>query len=290
MNKFLRVLFFCMPLCTSGQSAIGTSTPDASAKFEVYSTTQGFLAPRVPLTGTGDVTTIKNTAGTSVTPATGLMVYNTATAGNGSTAVTPGYYSYSGSSWVRMSANPSEVVDGTLETQFQTFRMSFDGTYGYSPLASISLPPGKWEITGEFICAVKELGFEQGLSGGVNTINGWYSGENCIAMNTYWISEDNQNSGTSPVYPIILSSLTTGAPTSDKSFYGSNVAILNISKTQALQQMKFYLTNSGTSAKTYYLHWHESYVGWTFPNGPDNTSAYAPRTTGSDRFFAVKIQ
>jgi hypothetical protein len=72
---------------------IGTSTPDASAKLDLTATNKGFLPPRVTLTGTADVSTIAS-------PATGLLVYNTATAGTAPAAVQPGYYYYNGSRWV----------------------------------------------------------------------------------------------------------------------------------------------------------------------------------------------
>ena len=52
-----------------GDVGIGTSTPDASAKLEVASTTQGFLPPRM--------TTVQRDA--IGTPATSLMIYNTTT-------------------------------------------------------------------------------------------------------------------------------------------------------------------------------------------------------------------
>jgi hypothetical protein len=85
------------------QTGIGTTTPNASAKLDVSSTTQGFLPPRVTLTGTNDNTTIKNSAGTSITPATGLLVYNTATTTTDPFRVLPGYYYYNGTTWISIS-------------------------------------------------------------------------------------------------------------------------------------------------------------------------------------------
>lgn len=85
------------------QTGIGTTTPNASAKLDVSSTTQGFLPPRVTLTGTNDNTTIKNSAGTSITPATGLLVYNTATTTTDPFRVVPGYYYYNGTTWISIS-------------------------------------------------------------------------------------------------------------------------------------------------------------------------------------------
>lgn len=76
-----------------GINATGAN-PDASAKLDIVSTTKGFLIPRVALTAT-------NAVGPITTPATSLLVYNTATASSGATVVTPGFYYWDGSKWVR---------------------------------------------------------------------------------------------------------------------------------------------------------------------------------------------
>lgn len=76
------------------QLGVGTNTPDASAQLDVTATDKGFLAPRIALTDATDVTTI-------ATPATGLMIYNTATAGTSPNNVFPGYYYYNGTRWSR---------------------------------------------------------------------------------------------------------------------------------------------------------------------------------------------
>lgn len=72
------------------------AAPAASAGLDVSFTNKGLLIPRVALTAT-------NAAGPIAAPATSLLVYNTATAGAGATAVTPGYYYWDGAAWVRFS-------------------------------------------------------------------------------------------------------------------------------------------------------------------------------------------
>lgn len=79
-------LFFSMHLFA--QTGIGTPTPDASAKLDVYSTNKGFLPPRVTLTGISDNSTIAS-------PATGLLVYNTGT----NVGLAAGYYYWNGNAW-----------------------------------------------------------------------------------------------------------------------------------------------------------------------------------------------
>ena len=69
MKKLIFVLpiFVLLQLCLYAQVGIGTATPDASAKLDVSSTTQGFLPPRM--------TTTQRDAFAG--PATGLTIYNT---------------------------------------------------------------------------------------------------------------------------------------------------------------------------------------------------------------------
>lgn len=87
---------------------IGTATPNASAKLDVTSTNSGVLIPRVALTAA-------NAAGPVTAPATSLLVYNTATAGAGINAVSPGFYYWDGARWVRMS-NDAWLVGGNTLT------------------------------------------------------------------------------------------------------------------------------------------------------------------------------
>jgi hypothetical protein len=99
MKKIILVLtLFLVFLNGNAQTGIGTTTPNASAKLEVFSTNQGFLPPRIALTAT-------NAASPVTSPATGLLVYNTATAGTAPNNVAPGYYYWNGSAWVAILSN-----------------------------------------------------------------------------------------------------------------------------------------------------------------------------------------
>ena len=80
----------------TGEVGIGTATPNASALLDLTSTSKGLLAPRVALTAKS------GTSSPIASPATGLIVYNTASAGSGGDAVTPGYYYFNGTIWTRM--------------------------------------------------------------------------------------------------------------------------------------------------------------------------------------------
>lgn len=89
--------FLAIQLTAFSQLGVGTNSPNASAQLDVTATNKGFLAPRIALTSATDVLTIAS-------PATGLMIYNTATAGTSPNTVSPGYYYFDGVKWVKFSA------------------------------------------------------------------------------------------------------------------------------------------------------------------------------------------
>ena len=108
MKKLLLVFFscICIPFLYGQNVGIGTRTPEASALLEVASSSKGFLPPRVALTSLKDFVTVLN-------PATGLIVYNTATAGTPPFEVLPGLYYFTGTSWYRLN-NPG-VLPGEMQ-------------------------------------------------------------------------------------------------------------------------------------------------------------------------------
>lgn len=74
---------------------LGTNTPNASAQLDLADTDRGILVNRVALNAT-------NNAAPVTSPATGLLVYNTASSSSGNTEVIPGFYYWDGSQWVAM--------------------------------------------------------------------------------------------------------------------------------------------------------------------------------------------
>jgi type IV secretory pathway ATPase VirB11/archaellum biosynthesis ATPase len=70
-KHFLLLAALILSMQVIAQTGIGTTTPHASAKLEVASNRQGFLPPQVTLTSKTDNTTIRNAAGTAITPAVG---------------------------------------------------------------------------------------------------------------------------------------------------------------------------------------------------------------------------
>jgi hypothetical protein len=104
MKANILVLVFCIcAIISNAQTGIGTTTPNASAKLDVYSTDKGFLPPRVTLTSASIAAPI-------TLPAEGLLVYNL-----GSVGLQAGYYYWNGASWATI-ATASSAGNGVAST------------------------------------------------------------------------------------------------------------------------------------------------------------------------------
>ncbi|MBN2730707.1 MAG: tail fiber domain-containing protein [Bacteroidales bacterium] len=113
----------------SGDVGIQAYPVSVSAALEVGGTNRGVLIPRIALTAT-------NSASPVASPATSLLVYNTATAGVAPNNVIPGYYYWDGAQWVRFQSgtdedwhltgnagtNPATNFLGTTDNQSLVFR------------------------------------------------------------------------------------------------------------------------------------------------------------------------
>ena len=133
------IIFFVICICSgviaAAQTGIGTTTPNASAKLDVYATNKGFLPPRVSLTDANDQTTI-------LTPATGLLVYC-----KGDGGLASGYYFWNGSAWATIAtAGGSGSVAAEFGSQYQGATVSITNTTPLEVL-SFTLPTaGIWEV------------------------------------------------------------------------------------------------------------------------------------------------
>jgi hypothetical protein len=87
------------------------SSINVNAILELETTNRGLLLPRVALSSTINASPLSANV-------VGMSVYNTANAGTGNTAVSPGFYFNNGSQWVRIAdaSNLQNIytVDGTL--------------------------------------------------------------------------------------------------------------------------------------------------------------------------------
>ncbi|MDD2635314.1 MAG: tail fiber domain-containing protein [Bacteroidales bacterium] len=88
-------------------------TPHSSSILEVRSQDKGLLIPRLSLTNTNLSTPVSS-------PATSLLVYNTATVND----VTPGYYYWEGTKWVKFGASTSGVSMDCNENNYLTKRLN----------------------------------------------------------------------------------------------------------------------------------------------------------------------
>ncbi len=132
----LVIMMCCIAFTTFGQVGINTdnSAPDPSAMLDVKSPAKGLLPPRVALTAT-------NVAGPVSSPAIGLQVYNTATAGTSPYNVRPGIYCWDGTQWIPVIA-PKGANIGDMQywngTQWITVPVGSPGQF--LQLSSSNIP------------------------------------------------------------------------------------------------------------------------------------------------------
>jgi hypothetical protein len=109
----------------NAQVGMTGNSPDKSAALDLNATNKGLLMPRVNLTSISDVTTIPS-------PATGLQVFNIASAGTAPNNVTPGNYYWNGTKWVKFTYTGEDwSINGNAGTSPGT---NFIGTTDNQPL------------------------------------------------------------------------------------------------------------------------------------------------------------
>jgi hypothetical protein len=142
--KIFYLLLFIFPVVVFSQVGIGTNTPNSSSVLDVTATNKGFLPPRIALTGTNDVLTITS-------PANGLMVYNTATAGTPPTNVIPGFYYFESGKWQRViNQQPDATVNFNTSnptTGSTTFTPNTPASSNYIYVSSIDNSQWTWNGT-----------------------------------------------------------------------------------------------------------------------------------------------
>jgi hypothetical protein len=111
-----------------GISATGTP-PQTSAGLDIDFTDKGLLVPRIELTSMISASPI-------ISPALSLMVYNTATAGVAPNGVTPGFYFWDGTKWLRMIAQNTSSID------IDDLRVTIDHGSNPAQLGSFTGIPG----------------------------------------------------------------------------------------------------------------------------------------------------
>ncbi len=181
-------------------NSTGTSAA-ASAMLDITASNKGVLIPRVTLSGTLDATTVPS-------PATGLMVYNSAAAGSGITAIGTGFYYWNGSLWASIASsqkNEQYALSSTTATLsgylvWKTFPgltqtlnlnvgdrvlVTYSGTayyytsYSYNQVSlAITSAPAGGPAAGSFVAALTAGGAAGLGKGGTCMVNTDYSGLN----------------------------------------------------------------------------------------------------------------
>ena len=120
----LIIIVFNFAISSFAQTGIGTTTPNASAKLDVYSTNKGFLPPRVTLTSETDASTIAS-------PAEGLLVYNL-----GSVGLQAGYYYWNGANWATIATASSAGNGVTASDLVKLYQETYSTTTGKASSSS----------------------------------------------------------------------------------------------------------------------------------------------------------
>lgn len=120
LKKIFCLTILFTTISVSAQVGIGNTAPNGA--LDVTSTNNGLLIPRIALVATNIATVI--------TPTVSELVYNTATSGIGATQVTPGYYYWNGTMWVRLAtgAAATGVNWSVLGNATTTPALNFIGT------------------------------------------------------------------------------------------------------------------------------------------------------------------
>ncbi|MEK6546879.1 MAG: hypothetical protein AABZ56_01040 [Bacteroidota bacterium] len=245
MHKSLFTIFLCLfGMQVYAQTGIGTSSPDQSAKLEVYANNKGFLPPRVSLTSTTDASTISN-------PQTGLLVYCKGDAG-----LSAGYYFWNGALWATiataggsgsvaaeygsewMGASQIAVTSGTPVTVV-TFTLPSAGTWeviyftrsqgaaGYAGESALFDPSGVLVPNSEILSAYGELASTgTGLARVTTTGAGTYTLKAWSSVGSYNAFSDfngrtgvtwKKISGNTPMTVINYGDIKTGIQSADHS-------------------------------------------------------------------------
>jgi len=179
------ILFLAMLLATtlSAQVSVTTdgSSPDPSAMLDVKSTNKGMLIPRVALSAI-------NSSSPITSPAVGLLVYNTATAGTAPNDVIPGFYYWNGINWVSV-VPPQGTTAGDM--------LYWDGTRWVlvpagNPMQTLKLCNGvpTWGPCTPAVTTTEVFGITQSAatSGGIITDDG---GAGVTARGVCWNTTGN---------------------------------------------------------------------------------------------------
>jgi hypothetical protein len=217
------------------QVAINTTgaNPDASAGLDVSFTNKGVLIPRVALTQTTSSSPITS-------PATSLMVYNTATVND----VTPGYYYWDGSRWVRIAGNGTcNTANYVLKSNGTDATCSQIFDNGTNVGIGTTNPTKKLEVYGTILAS----------NGSVSSTNNtWANHDSRVAAITEhpaFVGLRARGTLASPVYPStndVLLTVTGRDMIDGYNGYGGNLNAFGGGSIEFRAEENFSGTNKGT--------------------------------------------
>ena len=148
MRKFSLaiILFFCAIIATA-QTGIGTTSPNASAKLDVYSTDKGFLPPRVTLTSASIAAPITS-------PAEGLLVYNL-----GSVGLQAGYYYWNGANWATIATATSAGNGVTAMDMVKLYGKAYSNSIADSTIANATGYKFTVPVSGKYLFDFSSTGY-----------------------------------------------------------------------------------------------------------------------------------
>ena len=175
-----------------------------------------------------------------------------------------------------VTATPTTFVNGNLGTPF------IGGAEWIVPSAStktcgasITLPPGKWEVNLNLTCLMVQYDINWGMP--------------VSLLMSYWLTDTETTGPLNYTYPTTPTNIT-----SDVMFSGSGLFTKPIAQTGTIgaeHNGTFYINNATSDNKTYYLFFHEGGIANT-----ENFNGFEPfyadlggSTWKGNRFYAVKI-
>ena len=179
---FSLLFYFIISAAYTQSVSISTSgvDGDASSMLDVISTDKGVLIPRIALTETSSASPISS-------PATSLVVYNTATVND----VTPGFYYWDGSEWLRFFIGNEKDVWGTSGNSSLASGTYFIGTTDAQDL--------DFRTNNSIKLRLSTKGQLETLNTGFSTFIGEGAGENddLTNNNNVFIGKNSGNTNTS---------------------------------------------------------------------------------------------